>query len=140
VLGGAAPSSGAGDDIAGVDQPRRRVHRIGEQPTTGVLGHTTLVGSRFWDVQQKFRIVMGPLELVDYERLLPCGESFERLCDWVKNYVGVHMNWELRLILHREHVPRLQLGRYGHLGWTSWLTRGPLEKHGDQLLIQIPAA
>jgi len=38
------------------------------------LGVNTTVGSHVWDCQQKFRIILGPLSLDEYYRMLP-GES-----------------------------------------------------------------
>ena len=55
--------------------------KLGDSPETGSLGLTTIVGSRIWDCQQKFRIVLGPMRLADYQRLLPGGASLERLVE-----------------------------------------------------------
>ncbi len=41
--------------------------------------------------------------------------------DWVRNYVGFEFDWEVQLVLARDEVPGIRLGREGHLGWTTWL-------------------
>jgi len=95
--------------------------RLGESPRTGALGRTTLLGGRVWSRQHKFRVVFGPLNLIEYLRLLPGGSSFHRLIPAVRNYVGDTLIWDVNLILKSEQVPPLQLGRQGRLGWTAWL-------------------
>jgi type VI secretion system protein ImpH len=95
--------------------------RLGESPQTASLGRTTLLGGRVWTRQHKFRIVFGPLDLAEYQRLLPGGASFRRLIPIVRNYAGDTLLWDVNLILRRDQVPPTQLGRSGRLGWTTWL-------------------
>ncbi len=68
--------------------PKENQCRLGESPETGSLGINAVVGERKYEVQLKFRIRMGPMELVDLQRLVPIGDSFKRLKDWVLNYVN----------------------------------------------------
>jgi type VI secretion system protein ImpH len=95
--------------------------RLGDSPRTATLGGTALVGSRVWSRQHKFRVIMGPLRLEDYLRLLPGGLSFHRLIPIIRNYVGDTLIWDLNLQLRRDQVPRIHLGKQGKLGWTTWL-------------------
>ncbi|MES1166128.1 MAG: type VI secretion system baseplate subunit TssG, partial [Verrucomicrobiota bacterium] len=75
-----------------------------------------------WSRQQKFRVVMGPLNRSQFQRLLPGGASLGRLTDLVRNYIGDEQRWDLRLFLE-EHVDEpWHLGE-SRLGWTSWLGR-----------------
>jgi type VI secretion system protein ImpH len=97
------------------------------------LGLTAVIGERVWDCQHKFRIIMGPLSLVDYERLLPGGDSLERLAAIVRNYIGDELQWDLNLVLKKAEVPPLQLGVQGRLGWTTWLMERHLDKDADDL-------
>ncbi|WP_332876512.1 type VI secretion system baseplate subunit TssG [Massilia sp. S19_KUP03_FR1] len=85
-----------------------------------VLGASTVIGRRVWNCQHKFRVVIGPLDLLDYQRLLPGGASFARLRDWVRNYAGMAYEWDIKLQLKRAAVPPLKLGQ-ARTGWTSWL-------------------
>ncbi len=96
--------------------------RLGQSPLSGSLGTTAVLGSRIWDCQQKFRVRLGPLKYVDYERLLPGTDSFRRLVAWVRNYVGDELSWDLHLTLKAEEVPRTQLGQFGRLGWSTWIS------------------
>ena len=95
--------------------------RLGGAAATASLGASLLLGSRIWSRSQKFRVVFGPLSLAQYLRLLPGGGSFHRLIPVVRNYAGDTLLWDVNLILRTDEVPKLQLGRQGRLGWTTWL-------------------
>ncbi len=114
--------------------------RLGQSPDTATVGVNSIVGSRVWDCQQKFRIKMGPTNLKDYERMLPGGESFVRLKAWVRNYVGDELSWEVQLILKADEVPAVRLGEAGRLGWTTWLQNRPFEKDTKDLVLAADAA
>ncbi len=83
---------------------------------------------------------MGPMNLVDYERLLPGSEWFTVLKTWVRNYVGDTLNWELRSILKAAEVPQVRLGKSGRLGWTMWLKSQPFEEDVSDLVVEADAA
>ena len=99
--------------------------RLGESLQTGALGVTTSVGERVWECQSKFRLSVGPVSMVDYQRMLPGGISLLRLLALVRNYLGDEFDWDVQLILHRSEVQPACLGTFGQLGWTTWLA-GPL--------------
>lgn len=98
--------------------------RLGDTPATGSLGETAVIGARVWDRQHKFRVIVGPLDYPDYRRLLPGGVSLSRLVALVRGYSNNALDWDLNLVLKKDQVPALQLGRAGELGWTTWLA-GP---------------
>jgi type VI secretion system protein ImpH len=107
---------------------------------TAQLGVSATIGDRVWDCQTKFRIVAGPLGFADYQRLLPGGESLQRLIAIVKNYAGLELDWELHLLLHCRAVPRTQLGSLGQLGWTTWLVSKPAKADAGDLMLTPQAA
>lgn len=112
--------------------------RLGESPETGTLGVSTIVGSSVWDVQQRFRLVLGPMGLETYLRFLPGGGGFERLMAWVRTYAGFEYAWDARLILKKEEVPGTTLGGGGRLGWTTWMKGGPALQDADRLVLRPP--
>jgi type VI secretion system protein ImpH len=114
--------------------------RLGQSAENATVGVNAVVGSRIWDCQQKFRIVMGPMGLGDYERMLPGSGSFEALKAWVRNYVGDELSWELRLILKAAEIPAVRLGEAGLLGWTTWIKSRPFEQDADDLVLESDAA
>lgn len=110
----------------------------GRVPSTA-LGKTAIIGTRVWDTQLSFRVHLGPMTCADYKRLLPRGESFRRLRDWIHNYAGAELYWDVRLILAAEEVPMLRLGDGGQqLGWTTWLHSNQPSKPCGHLLITPP--
>jgi type VI secretion system protein ImpH len=110
--------------------------RIGMQDQGNRLGTSAVLGRKVWDCQHKFRLVIGPLDYDDYQRMLPGGDSMRRLLDWVRNYAGMVLDWDVRLILKRDQVPRLALGAR-RLGWTSFLASAPAKRDSEQLLINL---
>jgi type VI secretion system protein ImpH len=109
--------------------------RLGESTESGKLGSTLVVGSRYWECQQKFRIKLGPMGFSDYQRMLPKGESIRRLIAWVRNYVGDGLSWDLQLILSAKEVPHISLGKAGQLGWSTWLGSRKFERDMDSLVL-----
>nr|WP_314625860.1 type VI secretion system baseplate subunit TssG [uncultured Noviherbaspirillum sp.] len=112
--------------------------RIGAADAGNRLGVSAVLGRQVWDCQHKFRIVIGPLDYTDYCRMLPGGDSMGRLAAWVRNYAGLVLDWDVRLILKKEQVPPLRLGSM-LLGRTTYLSSRPATKDPDQLLINPKA-
>lgn len=112
--------------------------RIGMEDRGNRLGTSAVLGKKVWDCQHKFRLVIGPLDYDDYERMLPGGASMTRVVDWVKSYAGTVLDWDVRLVLKRPEVPPLKLG-VRRLGWTTYLASGPAARDARQLLINPTA-
>jgi len=103
-------------------EERTRLQRDG-QPA---VGRGAVLGKTVWDVQHKFRVVIGPLAWERFATLLPDGGALEQLRALVRQYVGFEFAWDLRLILKRDDVPTWTLSgsrdrRTGRLGRTAWL-------------------
>ena len=103
------------------------------------LGGGALLGRRVWSRQHKFRLVFGPIDLTDYERLLPGGTSFHKLVPIVRNYAGDALDWDVQFVLHRAEVPDTCLGRYGRLGWTTWLKPRRILRDASDLVLHAGA-
>ena len=110
--------------------------RLGQSADSATVGVNATVGSQLWDCQQKFRIVLGPMSLKKYEQMLLGGNSYATLKDWVRNYVGDGLSWELQLILKASEVPKIRLGKSGRLGWTTWVQSYPFEQDVKDLKLQ----
>jgi type VI secretion system protein ImpH len=114
--------------------PRDQRTVLGGQPRpSGLLGQGTVIGERVRDVQSRFRAVMGPMDFDRFTDFLPGQRSLERLRHWVRNYVGFEFDWEVQLVLTRDEVPGIRLGREGRLGWTTWLGTRRAETDADDL-------
>jgi len=108
------------------------------------LGQGAVLGGSVWDVQHKFRIVIGPLSMARYRAFLPGGRDLARLQAVVRQWVGIELSWDLRLILARADVPRLELGSAatasrgaGLLGRTSWLGAYKRTADADDLTLDV---
>lgn len=102
--------------------------RLGESPRTGCVGSSCIVGSKIWDKAMKFTVLLGPLTFSQYESLLPDGECHQRLHDWINFYTRRQFWWRVTLILRKEEVPKIVLGKSGRLGFTTWLATGGFEE------------
>ena len=114
--------------------PRDQRTVLGGGPEPRVaLGRGLVVGARVRDVQSRFRIVLGPMDLDRYIALPARRPEPDALVDWVRNYVGFEFDWELQLVLARDEVPGIRLGREGQLGWTTWLGTRRASTDADDL-------
>jgi len=124
------------------------------------LGSGAVLGGRVWDRQHKFRIRLGPLTLDQYESFLPgapkprSGESgpgapksqrgggganLRKLVDWIRMYLCFELDWDVRLLLKENEVPRLTLGGSQRLGWTTWLGHRRPDTCADDLCLDAEA-
>lgn len=72
---------------------------LGNPHNPAKLGQSCSIGSKVWTRQAKFRFRVGPVGLSDYKRLLPGGDSLQRLKSLVNNYMGEAMMWDMNLVL-----------------------------------------
>ncbi len=87
------------------------------------LGAGLPIGNTTCSVSDRIRIVLGPMEAEDYERFLPGTRSRRRLEEWVRLFVGVAVDWDLRLIMKKPDAQPLRLGQQGRLNRDGWLGR-----------------
>jgi type VI secretion system protein ImpH len=106
---------------------------------SATLGSSAVAGGRVWDRQFKFRVRLGPLTLREYEAFLPGGTLIQKLVDWVRLYLAFELDWDVRLRLRKDEVPRLTLGQHGRLGWTTWLGQRRAETDADDLCFEADA-
>jgi len=114
--------------------------RLGASAANSCLGVTSIVGSRFWECQHKFRIRIGPMSYARYRTLLPGGNRLRQLADWVRFYAGDEFGWEMQLVLKKRKVRPVSLGRNGRLGWSCWLNTRCPEKDPDNLVLRQSGA
>lgn len=100
----------------------------------GKLGEDAVLGGKSWQRQYKFRVAIGPMDIDEYEGLLPGKEKLKQVATILKNYLGLEMTWDVNLILKKEDIPKTILGNYGQLGWTSWLNSQPPKVDSDGFL------
>ncbi|TWA70025.1 type VI secretion system protein ImpH [Azospirillum brasilense] len=97
------------------------------------LGVDAMAGERAWDVQSRFRVVIGSVSYADFDALLPGGARLERVAALTRFQAGEALEFDVQLILKREEVPECRLVAPGasafqpRLGWNTWLKSGDME-------------
>lgn len=89
------------------------------------LGVDAAIGSKVHDRQSKFRIVLGPLSMLQYLGFVPGEPAWRQLRDWVDLYAGRDLMWEAELCLARApaSAPPQPLSTRPRLGLTAWVGR-----------------
>ena len=112
-------------DIARTDQARlgrsARVSACVDTPAQ--LGHNASAGHKVLDHQSRFRIALGPLTLAQYRAFLPGGPAWFELRDWIHQYIGLDLRWDVQLALARSEIPAPRPGRQRQaaLGVSTWI-------------------
>jgi type VI secretion system protein ImpH len=86
-----------------------------------VLGEDALLGRSIFSVQDKIRIRIFSENLAQYIRFLPTGNLCEPLADLVFFYNGEQLDYDVELAIPAGAAEPVRLGRFGQLGWTSWM-------------------
>jgi type VI secretion system protein ImpH len=136
---------------AAVDQFRGQwlVIPDADKPVLGVrggLGVDTVVGDRVWDVQSRFRLVLGPLSYPQFTDLLPDRapvperKSLFVVSQLTRTFVGPELDFEVQLVLAAGEVPQAELadgpGIGPRLGWNLWLTSEPPPADADDAVFE----
>ena len=109
------------------------------------LGVDTVLGTRAWDQQGKFRVRLGPMGYRRFARFLPGTggpeAAFVALCGLVRMYAGIDHEFDIRLVLAAGDVPALTLGRRPggfepRLGWNTWLGDAAATGDRDEALFE----
>ena len=100
--------------------PQEQQTRLGSL-SGSQLGVDAVAGARVFDRQHHFSIALGPLAYQQYSGLLPGRTGYQQLAEWVRNYVGLELGWQVTLVLKASEVPACRLGGSQQLGWSSWL-------------------
>jgi type VI secretion system protein ImpH len=105
------------------------------------LGAGVVVGDEIWNQESRVRIKLGPLTLSQYRDFLPNGAAHEELRALVRFFSNDELDFEAKLILKREEVPRCEVGVEGsaapQLGWISWLKLGQLDRDPEDTILNL---
>lgn len=112
--------------------PKKERTRLGHK-SQYTLGDGLVIGKKIYDVQTKFRLIIGPLKLDEFESFFKREFNAYRLMEWLRFYVGDEYNWDVQLILAQEEVPSMVLGVKNRLGLTTWL--GTVDRDVDDVVL-----
>jgi len=89
------------------------------------LGYDAVLGRRVWDVRNKVRIRLGPLDFPAFQSLQPGGDARAAVSDLARAYVGAEFDLEMNPVLMADAVPPLELNPDEidgpRLGRTCWV-------------------
>lgn len=94
---------------------------LGQARASSVMGVGAIAGEVVADRQNKFRLVLGPLDLGQYLRFTPQGRDLPALVEWVRAFVGYEFVWEVELRVRNDSTPPARLEDGEKLGWSTWL-------------------
>jgi type VI secretion system protein ImpH len=123
-----------------LDIPIDEQSRLG-QPQGVRLGVNAAAGAAIHDFSGSFRVIVGPLDYQDYLSLSPGGAQVDELFALTKLYVGPALDFDIQVVLKKEHIPFCQLGAAGdppRLGWNSWARIAAADRDsGDAVITEI---
>jgi type VI secretion system protein ImpH len=104
------------------------------------LGRETVLGSRVWDVQTKFRVKLGPMSYRRFAQFFPGESAMQRMVDLVRLYVGPALDFDVQPVLRRDEVPTAQLASPGglasKLGRNAWLAARPRSQDASEAVFR----
>jgi type VI secretion system protein ImpH len=107
------------------------------------LGVSAIAGTRVWDDQSKFRLLLGPMKFTQFISFLPPGQSFKPLTGLVGFLVGQEFDFDVQLALHAAEVPACHLttqpDTQPRLGWTTWLKTRDFARDDSQVVFAVEA-
>ncbi len=121
-----------------LDLDEESITQLGESNST--LGSTAIIGTRIWEQQSKFRVVLGPLTFKEFQAFLPNGTAYKSSRSMLRFLVGLELDFDVQIKLKAKQVPSCILTtraqRRPMLGWTSWLKTKPFKKDDEQVVLQ----
>jgi len=122
-----------------LDLDTESITRLGAANST--LSRTAIIGTRIWEQQSKFRIILGAMSFKEFQAFLPNGTGHKPLKSIVRFMTGLEFDFDVRLVLEAKQVPGCILTtramRRPMLGWSSWLKTQPFKEDDDQVILQI---
>ncbi len=101
------------------------------------LGASAVIGQRVWNIQNKFRVVIGPVDYQQFSSLLPNGTMLAALRALIRFYVGIEYSFDLQIILQATAVPYCKLGNQPKslLGWNTWLKCQAFSRDAGEVIV-----
>lgn len=103
------------------------------------LGRDIMIGSKICLYDTRFRIRLGPLTRKQFDQLLPEGNRFRPITQFIRLYAGVQWDFDIQLVLKKDEVPQTRLGGGGFAGSqlsrNSWSLNQTPETDQDQVVL-----
>ena len=104
------------------------------------LGLSAFCGARVVQFDSKIRIVFHQLDAKRYLRLLPAGDMYRVIIDFIRKWCGVCLAVEMQLELDKKYITPLSLSEsgFGGLGRGGFLVSQPATQHHDDTRYALP--
>ncbi len=118
--------------------------RMGEPPPGmsmgSQLGVDTIAGQRVWDVENRFRVCLGPVDWATLNLYLPIHPRLRKLTDLVRRFVGPQFDFDFQILLTPTEVRGVQLDANSSfcLGWNTWLGERNEAQIADESVFELP--
>lgn len=104
------------------------------------LGLSAFCGARVVQFDSKIRIIFHQLDAKRYLRLLPAGDMYHVIIDFIRKWCSVSLAVEMQLELDKQYITPLSLSEnhFGGLGQGGFLVSQPAAKHHDDTRYALP--
>ena len=104
------------------------------------LGLSAFCGARVVQFDSKIRIIFHQLDAKRYLRLLPAGDMYQVIIDFIRKWCGVCLAVEMQLELDKQYITPLSLSEssFGSLGQGGFLVSQPATQHHDDTRYALP--
>lgn len=104
------------------------------------LGIDTIVGERAWDIENRFRIRLGPVRWAVLHEYLPTGTMLRSVVDFVRRFVGPQWDFDVQMVVDGNEVRGVQLDpdQPFLLGWNTWLGTWDPASNAEQSIFELP--
>ncbi len=104
------------------------------------LGVSAFCGSRVVQFDTKIRITFHELDDTRYLKLLPKGDMYQVIVDFIRKWCGVCLAVEMQLELDKQYITPLSLSEshFGGLGQGGFLVSHPAANHHDDTRYALP--
>lgn len=110
---------------------------LGTKRESGMLGKNIVLGERFINCMMKFRVILGPMNLVKFMQMFPGKHAYYQLIGWLKYYIAGKFTFDIQLILDNTEIPVMSLGKTCYLGYTFWLRSSPEIPVDNRVVVNV---
>lgn len=104
------------------------------------LGVSAFCGERVVQFDSKIRVVCHRLDSDRYLRLLPAGDMYQVIVDFIRKWCGVSLAVEMQLEIDKAHIKSLSLSEesFGSLGRGGFLLSTAAKSHHSDTRFALP--
>lgn len=105
------------------------------------LGKNVIIGEQVRDVAGAFRIVVGPVNWIDFMAFFPGGKHFCHLAHLLEMYASELLTWDMAIRIKGASIPQMRLFSSARdddqtkLGYNTWLISRP--RKDDEIIFNM---